>query len=216
MELVTDYAPAHWLRFESASSVDGFDWINWARHIRNGPPGYQAYARIRFIPDPTYADESLVPMNLQTKELSELQEIKLAVHALLPLTATPRIGFLALWNGWGQAYAAPLAAIKPFDLPEREFYVFSLSLEDFTSGKVEKEWAAHRDEWVNAWNESTVYPIPRPGIIWPADRAWCLTSDVDAHYAVVGGTSAAIASVLAKPRLDTVPMQWDDVVPNWR
>lgn len=43
-----------------------------------------------------------------------------------------------------------------------------------------------------------------PAFVWPADRRWCFASDVDPHWAGVGGEDAAVDALLRTPGLDTV------------
>jgi hypothetical protein len=43
-----------------------------------------------------------------------------------------------------------------------------------------------------------------PAFIWPADRRWCFTSDVDPHWAGIGGEAAAIDALIAADDIDVV------------
>lgn len=43
-----------------------------------------------------------------------------------------------------------------------------------------------------------------PGYLWPADHRWCLVSDVDADWTVLGGSAALIAEVARLNALETV------------
>ncbi|MCV2490372.1 hypothetical protein OF117_13470 [Geodermatophilus sp. YIM 151500] len=45
---------------------------------------------------------------------------------------------------------------------------------------------------------------------WPADRAWCVVTDLDCMSTYVGGTAACIAAVLAEPALEALPARPDD------
>ncbi len=47
---------------------------------------------------------------------------------------------------------------------------------------------------------------------WPADRAWCVATDVDLVTSYVAGSAACIAELLAVPGLETVPASVDDGV----
>jgi hypothetical protein len=40
---------------------------------------------------------------------------------------------------------------------------------------------------------------------WPADRAWCVVTDIDLMSTYVGGTTACIAELLATPGLEVAP-----------
>jgi hypothetical protein len=42
-------------------------------------------------------------------------------------------------------------------------------------------------------------------IWWPADRAWCVVTDIDLMSTYVGGSTACIRSLLAAPDLEVVP-----------
>ena len=50
------------------------------------------------------------------------------------------------------------------------------------------------------------------GIWWPADRAWCVVTDIDLMSTYVGGSTACIAELLAAPELEVVPADLADRV----
>jgi hypothetical protein len=47
---------------------------------------------------------------------------------------------------------------------------------------------------------------------WPADRAWCVVTDIDLRCTYVGGSSACIAELLGTPGLESAPAGLDDRV----
>lgn len=47
---------------------------------------------------------------------------------------------------------------------------------------------------------------------WPADRAWCVLTDVELVSTYVGGSTACIAELLADPRLECLPATADQPV----
>ena len=47
---------------------------------------------------------------------------------------------------------------------------------------------------------------------WPADRAWCVVTDIDAMETYVGGSAGCIAEVLAAEGLEAVPARPEDPV----
>ena len=47
---------------------------------------------------------------------------------------------------------------------------------------------------------------------WPADRAWCVVTDLDLTSTYVGGTAACIADVLATPGIEALPARPEDPV----
>jgi len=48
------------------------------------------------------------------------------------------------------------------------------------------------DTW---WTQS-------PSLFWPADRSWCVATEIDFDSTLVGGSDAAIAGVLNHPLLE--------------
>ena len=52
--------------------------------------------------------------------------------------------------------------------------------------------------------------MPPRAFIWPEDRAWCITQDVDPHWGRLGASVNAIDELLLHPRLDVVPAEWDE------
>ena len=47
---------------------------------------------------------------------------------------------------------------------------------------------------------------------WPADRAWCVVTDIDLMSTYVGGSAACVAELLAAPGLEAFPASPDDPV----
>lgn len=47
---------------------------------------------------------------------------------------------------------------------------------------------------------------------WPADRAWCVVTDIDLRSSYVGGSAACIAELLATPGVEAVPAEPGDPV----
>jgi hypothetical protein len=47
---------------------------------------------------------------------------------------------------------------------------------------------------------------------WPADRAWCVVTDIDLMTTYVGGSAACVTDLLATPGLEVAPASPDDPV----
>lgn len=45
---------------------------------------------------------------------------------------------------------------------------------------------------------------PTPAFVWPADRAWCVTCDVDPHFATIGRSAEAIDTIVTLQEVDVV------------
>ena len=51
-----------------------------------------------------------------------------------------------------------------------------------------------------------------PNIWWPADRAWCVASEIDLQWTCVGGPRGLIDAILADDRIEALPATPDDPV----
>jgi hypothetical protein len=49
-----------------------------------------------------------------------------------------------------------------------------------------------------------------PNIFWPADRRWCVASEIDFDCMLVGGSARLIEAILNTPELDAWPVGPDD------
>jgi hypothetical protein len=81
-------------------------------------------------------------------------------------------------------------------LPHREYALFTGDL-----GEI--------NQWEKDFGDGR--PCPPPAFVWPADHAWCFSSDVDPHWAGIGATSGAIEALTARTDVDVVPASPDRV-----
>ncbi|MGI9079561.1 MAG: hypothetical protein ACR2GF_01840 [Acidimicrobiales bacterium] len=49
-----------------------------------------------------------------------------------------------------------------------------------------------------------------PNLFWPADRAWCVASEIDFDSTLAGGTAELVDAILAAPALDAWAVRPDD------
>jgi hypothetical protein len=103
-----------------------------------------------------------------------------------------------LWDGY--PYRPALPATARFDLAGLRRYALA-------RGTVE-DWA----RWVADAPEPHGRAFP-PAFIWPADRAWCVAFDVDAHFAGAGASEEAITRLLDADGLETVPTTYASTPP---
>jgi hypothetical protein len=202
LEHVRDLQPAEWLR----SSITTF-----ARNVASFLPGhFEAYARLYHPlessdgsegPAPSWrvaaaalnVDESdvgesvqqLIPhLHVRTGSLPAPAIARLIEH-LEPATTTPADCFFAVWEGFGGS-VVPGGLEPKLDLPHRRYHVFAGPINGaLTSFGV----VPVHDQSANLW--------------WPADRAWCVATEVDLAWTYVGGSQACIASLLADAQLET-------------
>lgn len=190
--------------FLPCSDLAAAAWIatsdeHWLDLVTLGPPGFPAYARLRYIPDPAYEGQSEhegARQNgpLPDDTLSKSEQLRVAVEALLQHTSSPTEGYLLMWDGWGDdVFPDSILRTPRVVVPGREYYLCRVSLPDFVSGAVKNSWEAETDHLM----------LP-PAFIWPSDRAWCITSDVDPHWAGIGAEQALIDPLLTESRLDVV------------
>ncbi len=167
---------------------------------------------------------------LTTTLLSALCEV-LAAH-----TASPeRCGF-CLWEGWGWIRGSPSVAaivagergpvrsvrvppaLSPeilngprVSLPERDYILFEGPLTAATEmglpgGALLS--ATHPELDVDPdW-----FQPQSPNLFWPADRAWCVATEIDLDSTYVGGSRALIEALLEDRRFEAWPAHLDDPI----
>lgn len=94
------------------------------------------------------------------------------------------------------SFPEPVLRSPRLAVPHREYYLCRVSLQDFASGAIEHSWQAE-----------THGSMPHPAFMWPVDRAWCITADVDPHWAGIGAEQALIDPLLTEPSLDVVRVE---------
>jgi hypothetical protein len=188
---------------------------------RQAHPLMQWHALVGSI-DPLDITDSLWPGgdpqrgNLAREALAGLCGV-LADH-----TATPERCFFCLWEGWGwicsssvgpmvarasSAGAAPICSDDPIapafspeelsrprlHLPGREYLLLAGPLE----AALQIGWG-HSPEW---------FEPQSPNLFWPADRAWCVASEIDFDSTLLGGTTELVDAILQAPEFDSWPVQ---------
>lgn len=104
------------------------------------------------------------------------------------------------------------------ELPQREHVLFAAPPRAFA----DPDWVAFvpwRDPSTGSGiglDERGVAPMAQhPSLIWPADRAWILVSEIDFDSTVVAGSAALVAALCADERIEALPLaegadlQWD-------
>ena len=84
-------------------------------------------------------------------------------------------------------------------LPAREHILFRGGIAELA----EAGWS-RRVPWAEAGADG--FGTPSPSLIWPADQAWVLATEVDLDSTVVGGTPELIRALRADPRLEAIPL----------
>lgn len=135
--------------------------VDWWDLVRYGPPGFDAYVRIPFEPEPSPE--------------KGFDTIEAALLILAECTTTPRSGYAAIWEGWVSSAAAPSA--PRLRIPQRTMLLFT--------GPVD----ALRSAPELAWYGRTGHLGQAPHLVWPQDQAWCLACEVDEEIEFTVGCS---------------------------
>lgn len=214
----------------------------WEPLVAFGPSGFPAYGRLRFLPDPEHEGQSENDVDLHGDAPSESEQLRAALQTLARHTDAPDDCYFCLWDGWGWTVegsdgawtldrhtdtgprgvvrtsappawstpavqdrsaepAQPPAAPKVV-VPNRAYFLFHGAVSDFGDWGAGGRWPGHT--------------LPDPAFVWPADHAWCLTKDVDPHWAGIGADPAALDELLADPRLDVVRADPAEDPPRYR
>jgi hypothetical protein len=170
---------------------------------RRAHPPMQWHALVG-SPDPLNMRGSLWPGsdpergNLVPEVLGPLCDL-LADH-----TATAEDCAFCLWDGYGWITDGSAAEILGRDepsrprlqLPGRDYLLFRGPLP-----------AAQQI----GWRLSADWFEPQsPNMFWPADRAWCVASEIDFDSTLVGGTPELVDAIRQSPAFDSWPVHSDD------
>jgi hypothetical protein len=180
------------------SSPSAAAWITssdlaWHRLVGLGPSGFDAYARLRFLPDPLYNGQPEITLD-NPEAPSEHELLHTTLEVLRQHTTTTDEVYFCLWDGWGSDAFPPsvLNGVRVV-VPNRAYFMLRGTLSDFGT------WHAPETPATQPG-----FDLPDPAFIWPGDHAWCIANDVDPHYAGIGATSRAVQQLLAHPELDIV------------
>jgi hypothetical protein len=117
--------------------------------------------------------------------LSQRQVAELAI-VLGRHTSTPDECFFAIWEGFGDLTAQFVEAPK-LSMPNRNMVIFRGPLSSATASF-----------------DPDGYRYRSPSLWWPADRAWCVGTDVDIRSSYVGASSACVNELTHDPELEAM------------
>jgi hypothetical protein len=98
LTVTADLAPADWI---ATSTLD------WSRLIEFGPSGFPAYARLRFMPDPSYPGQSEndAPDEGEERYAWRTRQWGVLMRLLGARTSTPGDCYACVWDGYGSSDA---------------------------------------------------------------------------------------------------------------
>jgi hypothetical protein len=170
--------------------------------ITFGPSVFEAFARLRFIPDPVGAGQEEADTDVADDHPSNIEQTRRALRLLEAFTCTPEECYFCLWEGYSDAPLPPQVQRGPLvELPHRRYALLRGSLNDI-------------DAWEADLGGGQI--IAPPAFVWPADHRWCFASDVDPHWAGIGAERVAIDALIGDLQLDVVPASPTDNQPQYR
>ena len=113
-------------------------------------------------------------------------EVGSVVEVLTRFTETPGHCYFGAWYG-GVHWRPENPSVE---IGAYEYFVFQGGLHEVPKVPADTE--------LNFW--------------WPADRAWCLYTDTDSLFTLVGGSAECIASLLSHPALEALPVAVGDPI----
>ena len=123
------------------------------------------------------ATSRVMMIGLTSQELSDIE-----MSVLSRWTTTPDVCWFAVAQG-----GAVLTDHPTLSLPDREYWLINGPIELAAQNMAAEPF----EQSANLW--------------WPADRAWCVVTDIDLVSTYVGGSAACIAELFAVDGLEVVP-----------
>lgn len=114
------------------------------------------------------------------------------VEILRGHTSTPQECLFGLWEGFGGGQSLPKNA--EVGLPGRKLALFTATLDDANESFVQPPWHQSANLW------------------WPADQAWCVSTDIDLISTYVGGSKELAQELLNSRELEVVPAAEQDAI----
>ena len=219
MTVCTETSQASWLMHSQ---------VSWQQLVSFGPAGFPAYARLRFLPDPTTPGQRESEAIVRPGAPTECEQVHTVLAYLARHTGTPDQCYFCLWDGWWTPVSAtPQPTAQPWSRDEAAISdapgttqhglqpdrmqstppahgAAIVGIPNRNYYLLQGGWSDFRDWGALQREDASPSSVPVPSFIWPADHAWCIARDVDPHYAGIGATPAAIQELVDVPRLDVV------------
>lgn len=146
--------------------------------------------------------------------------LRIVCEVLRQHTSTPDECYFAVWEGWGWDTATrltlrsdvgepspPPPRLLPirldsdaprFDVLHRSFLLYRGATEQ----ALEIGGGDYRENLGFFWEQS-------PTLMWPADHAWCLSTEIDSAYTVIGGGAALARDLVAAEGVEALTIEPD-------
>lgn len=135
-------------------------------------------------------------------------------------TATPEDCWFCVWDGFGWGSVSTFAVLTETGRPRE---IIQEPARDPVPGPVRagpRVHLPHRDYFLYTGPAEAVGALASldgtggqcPNLWWPADRAWCVASEIDLPWTYVGGSRELIDAILADERIEALPAAPQDPV----
>jgi hypothetical protein len=133
--------------------------------------------------------------------------------------------FFAVWIGWGWVHGGGLvvrtehvgasSTTQPTERAQAAFWADALSRPRLVLPDQDREYvllAGPLSAATQLGDPGALggFSPKSPNLFWPADRAWCVASEIDFDSTLVGGSTDLIGAILDAPGLDAWPVAPDD------
>jgi hypothetical protein len=194
--------------------------IRWAEVARWSGMPLRTDAQFHSIALPPAAPSGPPPYGSQGPQEGSLYQPDAEVLAAIgrDWTATPEDCWFCVWDGFGWDGASTFAVLTEEGHPAE---VVEEPRQDPVPGPVRTGPRVHlpdRDYFLYQGPAEAVVTLAgldgtwgqSPNLWWPADRAWCVASEIDLPWTYVGGPRGLIDAILADERIEALPAAPDD------
>jgi len=191
--------PAHYAMAKGTRTVRWREIAGWS-----GVPLHPD-SQFHSIALPPVPPAGPAPWNSQGPERGSLDmaDAEALTELLAAHTGTPSECLFCIWDGWG--WDTAMSAALPGEVP--------IPIPDPVPPEVRQGPRVHlggRDHLlytgpIDAALAFAGTPGQIPNLWWPADRAWCVASDVELLWSYVGGSAPLIEELLAGPAVEALP-----------
>ena len=206
----------------------------WTRLCSIGPSGFARYARLFHPPRP--GDDLTDPEHLQDLE-GHLDDdvLQTLVGVLARHTSSPEDCFFGLWDGFGDIHGSPSVGMLQAEPPHRGLFRRSRPAPTIPPAYPPEVIAGPRVRipardyllfrgplnMAGDWDSAHLVPgTPRrlnsPNLIWPADHAWFVATEIDLPWTGIGGSTALIEDLFSAQGLDVEDVEPRDDPPYSR
>lgn len=127
-------------------------------------------------------------------------------------TSGSTVCWFGVWDGYGQLHGSP--AVARLSSTGEGGDVAGIAPPEVRAGPrlraPGREYLILRGALSSASTLQASLGGQSPNLWWPADRTWCVSTEIDLAWTYVGGSAALVADLLADQRLEAWPAQSSD------